>query len=117
MNRIATILIGSCCLSVAVLGASEAQHASSEAAAMKALDEFMAAFNSRDPKAWAATLNYPHVRFASGTVRVWETEKDFADYMDFDAFAERFGWDHSAWDSRTIVQSGENKVHIAVQFS
>ena len=117
MNRIAAISIGSCCLFVAVLAVSEAQHTASEAAAMKALDEFMAAFNSRDPKAWAATLNYPHVRFASGTVRVWETEKDFAGYMDFDAFAERFGWDHSAWDSRKIFQSGENKVHIAVQFS
>ena len=33
--------------------------------AMSALDMFMEAFNSRDMKAWAGTLNYPHVRFAS----------------------------------------------------
>ena len=38
--------------------------------AMQALDEFMLAFNRRDPEAWAATLNYPHVRFASGNVTV-----------------------------------------------
>ena len=37
--------------------------------------------------------------------------------MDFEAFAERTGWHHSAWDSREIFQSGKNKVHIAVQFT
>lgn len=94
-----------------------ASHDETETAAMNALDEFMEAFNARDPKAWAATLNYPHVRIASGSLRVWETEKEFAGYMDFDVFAARFGWDHSAWDSREIVQAGKDKVHIAVQFS
>lgn len=90
---------------------------SSERAALKALDAFMDAFNSRDAAAWAATLNYPHARFASGTVRLWESEKDCVEAMDFDAFANRFNWDHSAWDSREIFQSGKDKVHIAVQFS
>ncbi|MCH7958537.1 MAG: hypothetical protein IID08_00305 [Candidatus Hydrogenedentes bacterium] len=84
---------------------------------MHALDEFMEAFNARDPVAWAATLNYPHVRIAGGSLRVWETEAEFAEYMDFDAFAVRFGWDHSAWDLREIVQSGKDKVHVAVRFS
>lgn len=37
----------------------------------------MATFNRRDPVAWAATLNYPHVRFASGNVTVWENAEDF----------------------------------------
>jgi hypothetical protein len=37
--------------------------------AMQALDVFMVAFNARDPDAWAASLNYPHVRFASGPLR------------------------------------------------
>lgn len=85
--------------------------------AMTSLDDYMMAFNARDPEAWAATLNYPHVRIASDTVRVWETEAEFADYMDFDAFAERFGWDHSKWDAREAVQAGPDKVHIAVTFS
>lgn len=89
----------------------------SEEAAMQAMDAFMAAFNSRDPQAWAATLNYPHVRFASATVRIYETPEEFAENMDFDAFAERYGWDHSAWDSQRIVQSGDEKVHIAVRFT
>lgn len=86
-------------------------------AAMASLDDYMNAFNARDPKAWAATLNYPHVRIASESVRVWETEADFAGYMDFNAFAQRFGWDRSAWDTREVVQAGPDKVHIAVTFS
>ena len=54
------------------------------AAAMQALDQFMATFNRRDPVAWAATLNYPHVRFASGNVTVWENAEEFAAGGTFD---------------------------------
>ena len=45
--------------------------------ARKAMDEFMTAFNARDVHAWAATLNYPHVRFASNQVAVYENLADF----------------------------------------
>ena len=38
-------------------------------AAMRVLDDWMTAFNARDMQTWAATLNYPHVRFASGKSR------------------------------------------------
>ena len=38
--------------------------------AMHAMDEFLLAFNQQDAAGWAASLNYPHVRFASGTVTV-----------------------------------------------
>lgn len=86
-------------------------------AAMTSLDDYMKAFNARDPAAWAATLNYPHVRLASGAVRVWQTEQEYTDYMDFDAFAKRFGWDHSVWDKREVTQSGPDKVHFSTTFS
>lgn len=95
-------------------------HAAEEdpvAAAMESLDTYMAAFNARDPEAWAATLNYPHVRIASGDVRVWQTEEDYAAYMDFDAFARRTGWHHSQWDKREVIHSGPGKVHVATTFS
>lgn len=98
-------------------GTLAAQDTDPDAAAMKALDEFMAAFNARDDVAWAATLNYPHVRLAGDTVRVYQNAQEFVDSFDFESFAERFGWDHSQWDSRTIIQSTHNKVHIAVTFS
>ena len=50
------------------LGAEAREVEAAIAAAMQALDQFMATFNRRDPVAWAATLNYPHARFASGSV-------------------------------------------------
>ena len=77
----------------------------------------MAAFNARDPVAWAATLNYPHLRIASGELVVSESEEEFAERMDFDAFAERNGWDHSAWDEIEVVQVAENGVNVALTFS
>ena len=62
-------------------GALHAQDAKAEAAARQAMDGFMTAFNSRDARAWAATLNYPHVRFASNQVRSYATAEEFAREM------------------------------------
>ena len=90
---------------------------SEAAAAMKALEEYMAAFNSRDEKAWAATLNYPHVRIAGGEVKLWKTPEEYCAEFDFDAFAKKYNWDHSKWDKREIVQQGPGKVHVCVTFS
>jgi hypothetical protein len=87
------------------------------AAAMKSLDEYMAAFNSKDSIAWAATLNYPHIRIASGAVRITQTAEEYAAGMDFGAFAERTGWDHSEWDKRDVIHSSPDKVHFATTFS
>ena len=82
---------------------------------MAALDEFMLAFNSKDMKAWAATLNYPHVRFASGGVTVWESAEEFAMGRSFERLAS-IGWDHSHWLSREVTMASPTKVHISTVF-
>jgi ketosteroid isomerase-like protein len=89
----------------------------SEAQALRVLDEFMAAFNARDGAAFTATLNYPHVRIASGSVTVVgspeEHQKAYAarrDLLEAD-------WDHSAWDAREVIHSSDDKVHLAVRFT
>ncbi len=89
-----------------------------EKMALQAMDEFLSGFNAKDPKAWAASLNYPHVRFASDSVTVWENAEDFAKTAG-NSFTrlQAAGWDHSVWDSRDAIQVTENKVHIVVQFS
>lgn len=92
--------------------------ADDERAAMQVLDDYMATFNARDAKAWAATLNYPHVRIAGGEVKTWATADDYARGMDFNAFAARSGgWARSEWNSRRVIQSAPGKVHFAVRFS
>lgn len=83
--------------------------------AMTAMDEFMLAFNARDPEAWAASLNYPHVRFASGTVTIWETAEEFAQTRAFETLP-RLGWDHSHWLTREVTLAAPGKVHISTVF-
>jgi len=86
-----------------------------EREARKTMDAFMEAFNARDPQAWAATLNYPHVRFASNTVRIYNTAEDFT-RENKDYPARLAPWHHSRWESMNVIQSGPDKVHIAVTF-
>ncbi|MBZ5602220.1 MAG: hypothetical protein LAO79_07940 [Acidobacteriia bacterium] len=95
--------------------ALHAQDPKAEADARKAMDAFMTAFNSGDAQAWSLTLNYPHVRLASGTVRVFQTAADFA--REDKDYAKRLApWHHSAWESMNAVQSGKDKVHFVVTF-
>ncbi|MDK1022553.1 MAG: hypothetical protein QGD90_13065 [Candidatus Hydrogenedentes bacterium] len=101
--------------SIGVITAAEEED--QVAAAMTSLDEFMAAFNARDMEAWSKTLNYPHVRIASGTVRVWESPEEYAGRDVFAMLTSQYGWDHSVWDKREVVQSGKDKVHLATTFS
>ncbi len=100
-----------------VCAASARAQFASENAAMGVLDEFMSAFNARDDEAMCGTFLYPHVRFASGAVRIYESHEDCVTQFDFARFAERFGWDHSGWDRRTVVQANPSKVHVMVIFS
>ena len=85
--------------------------------AMRVLDEFMTAFNARDENAWMATLHFPHVRVASGATRLDATPEAMMSSFDFEQFAKRFDWHHSAWLSREVVQSGPDKVHVVVRFA
>ena len=93
----------------------EARDAKAELQARQAMDEFMSAFNSRNPGAWAATLNYPHVRFAGNEARVYNSAEDFQ--RDMNDYPKRLApWHHSRWESMDVVQSGLDKVHFAVTF-
>ena len=97
-----------------VLGAGASAQFAAENAAMGVLDRFMMAFNARDDLALCETFQYPHVRFANGAVRVVLTVDDCVERFDFTRFSEQFGWDHSGWDRRTVVQAYPDKVHVAV---
>lgn len=89
-------------------------HPASIAAAMKCLDDFMAAFNARDVEAFEATFNFPSIRLASGKLVTLNKGDMTADRFTTGALAE---WDHSGWDRRTIIHAGEDKVHIDTRFT
>jgi len=85
------------------------------AQAMKTMDRFINAFNARDIQSWSESLNYPHVRFASGHVKVWKDSQTFVAESDLTPLIAS-GWDHSHWLSRDVILSSPNKVHISTTF-
>jgi hypothetical protein len=89
------------------------------AGAMAVTDAFLASFNACDAPAHAATLAYPHVRLASGRVRIWPDVGEAVPAMEqgITALRERAGWDHSEWDHRRVIHAGPDKVHLDVQFT
>lgn len=88
-----------------------------ESMALKAMDKFMATFNSRNPKEWSLSLQYPHVRLS---VRrdpvITMSAEEYAAGFDFQRPVS-MGWDHSEWDSKEIVHLSDHKAHGAGQYS
>lgn len=91
------------------------QDPESVAAAMATLDRFMTALNRRDEPALNDTLNFPHVRIASGRVTTWPAAGSYrmADFLG----RAGDGWHESRWEERTVIHAGADKVHLAVVFS
>ncbi|HEX4904317.1 MAG TPA: hypothetical protein VFU93_02615 [Acidimicrobiales bacterium] len=89
------------------------------AAAFEIADEFLRTFNALDAAGHAATLAYPHVRLASGTVRIWQDLAEATEQMttNMALIRERLGWDHSKWDHKRLIHAGPGKVHLDVQFT
>jgi hypothetical protein len=87
--------------------------------AMAVTDAFLATFNACDARAHAATLAYPHVRLASGRLRLWQDAAEAAPAMEqgMAALRERARWHHSEWDHRRVIHAGPDKVHLDVQFT
>ena len=87
-------------------------------AALDVTDAFLDTFNAMDAGGHAATLAYPHVRLASGRVRIWQSIDEATAAMEQGMAALRgTGWHHSTWDHRRLIHEGEGKVHLDVQFT
>lgn len=84
------------------------------AAAQKRLDAFLLAFNARDVKAYEATFNFPHVRFASSRVTIINPGDTTLAMFERGMLKE---WDHSRWLRREVIHAGAEKVHIDTRFA
>lgn len=84
------------------------------AAAVEALDRYLAAWNARDADAFAATFHYPHTRLspAVSDAGLWRSAERYAAGVDFAPLAAA-GWVRSHWEARTVVHAGADKVHLA----
>ena len=87
--------------------------------AMAVTEAFLSTFNERDAPAHARTLGYPHLRLASGTVRIWDDIEQATRDMEVSMrlLTERVGWHHSVWDHRRVIHERDDKVHLDVQFT
>ena len=80
------------------------------------LDRFMAALNAYDAAAMDAEMHFPHVRFAGGTIVVYQQPGN--NPMDlFERLRKEDGWHHSIWNERTVLQRNDVKVHMAVKYT
>ena len=84
-----------------------------EAAALRVLDDYIAAYNARDESAFVATLHFPHVRIAGDRVRTFAGASEYLRELELG----KGGWAYSTWTDRRIVQSGAAKVHVAARFT
>ena len=77
-----------------------------------ALDRYLETWNSRDPRIWATSLQFPHVRPGAGPFKLTHNADEYVAGIDFEQTAST-GWDHTEWVSREVLQVGVDKVHAA----
>jgi len=88
-----------------------------ERMALEAMDRFITTFNSRSPKEWSLSLQYPHVRVSARMdPNITMTAEEYASGIDFERLIS-MGWDYSQWDSKEILHLSDNKAHGAGQYS
>ncbi|MCP3984706.1 MAG: hypothetical protein GY723_09975 [bacterium] len=83
--------------------------------AVRAIETFFEGFNAENDARIREALNFPHVRIASGSVRVIEAPEEFN--TPFAALKSVEGWHHSTLDRTEVIHEGADKVHFDVAFS
>ena len=83
-----------------------------------AFDAWQDAWNAQDLEGMVAKMHFPHVRLANGAFTTFETADDFrATHAAAAASLEAEGWDQTLSESVEAVQSGPEKVHLAIRQS
>ena len=83
----------------------------------EAVQAFIDAWNSRSSAAFAATLQYPHVRPTEAyDGRVFPDAAAYAATVDFEQVLAT-GWDRTRLDSAVVVHAGDGKAHVAGRYT
>jgi hypothetical protein len=80
--------------------------------AIAALDRYLETWNSRDPKRWAGSLHFPHVRPGPGAFELSATPEQYAAGVNYSQTLAT-GWHHSEWTSRRALHVGLDQAHVA----
>ena len=111
MKSAAFVLLAAASLSAQVPIGKEASDLRAHLA-MAALIGYLETWNSRDPKRWATSLHFPHVRPGPGAFEVSETPEQYAAGVNFNQTLAT-GWHHSEWTSRRVLHVGLEQAHVA----
>ena len=84
------------------------------AAAVTAINAFLTAWNSHDPRTMAATLHYPQVRLADRQVEVWNTPEAL---LAGPEPGRQRTWHQLRLDQPKVVQATANGVNVTVTIS
>ncbi len=89
-----------------------------ETAAIGVAENYLAALNSRDTELLADYFHYPNVLLPGVDLRIMEMPEEYINYVANTVFAnlDRSEWDHSEIVSTEIVQSSNEKVHLALSY-
>jgi hypothetical protein len=97
-----------------VTGLDVAARSANSSAALKAVTAFFDAWNAHDQDRLAATLHYPHVRVADGTVETWRTA---AEYLAGPEPGRQRTWFKTRVDESLVAQVTATGANITVRFS
>lgn len=78
---------------------------------MRALDRFMAGWNSRDVRQYAAALHFPHLILEGSSYVEYVTETEFIAVGPAHWARVPPQWDQSVWEDRRVVQRIGDTVH------
>ena len=88
-----------------------------EEAAIRAIDSYLAAFNTYDAAEVTATLHFPAFRLAGNNMVEIDPERAQVSFAQTIQALLDAGWHHSVWDRRDVVHAGPSKVHFDAEFT
>ncbi len=87
--------------------------------AKASFQRWLTAFNTRDVEGMIADMHFPHRRLSGeNKFQVWETADDFRANNEISIAARNTqGWGFNVANSIDAVQSGADKVHLAINYA
>jgi hypothetical protein len=88
-----------------------------EEKAVIAAINFMNAFNKSDPHECDKYVHYPHIAILKNGNIISTEKPPFLSEKYFEAMSKISKWHHTCWDTRRVLHSGKNKVHLDLHFT
>ncbi|TFF83790.1 MAG: hypothetical protein EU552_02625 [Promethearchaeota archaeon] len=88
-----------------------------EEKAVLAAISFMNAFNKSDPHECDKYVHYPHIAILVNGNIISTEKPPFLSKKYFEAMSKISEWHHTCWDTRHVLHSGKNKIHLELQFT